>query len=311
MGCCYGTPGVPENIIPDPSEEESCVFTIKKQGMFADDYLVYRGDSTEEENRWMFMNKTGSIFKNGCIYELENYIREDSENPKKGQVLYTVNFESSPHFEQRLKTPMMAGFQMFNSLFNDAPQDPDDAYFLQRVAFGRDDRTLMIKWCMNTTAFITPGVRSGFGRMTMNVRALGTALGCYDWHPERVERDDEGNETRHPAHWTKQEKEYVSYIQYQLVGPDGAVVAEWAIQGDAFDERNNYDTPWFGVRQDGGWFTTDPPIITTKEGVDPCLAMTVAHLCTRDFSIKGIKDDLNPHFPENPNNAGIGMIFSI
>ena len=38
--------------------------------------------------RWMFLNKTGSWRSGNATIELENYIRRDPENQKKGEVMW-------------------------------------------------------------------------------------------------------------------------------------------------------------------------------------------------------------------------------
>ena len=93
-----------------------------------------------------------------------------------------------------------------------------------------------------------------------------------------------------------------------VVDQFGAAVV-FTVHGDSTDWTNNYSTKFFDVQQRGGWFTKEPPTITTKAGVDPALALLIAHLCTKEFSTKQIKRNFNPHFPYNPISAMIGSFF--
>ena len=50
----------------------------------------------------------------------------------------------------------------------------------------------------------------------------------------------------------------------------------------------------------GGWFNRASYVTTTKDGVDPALALLIAHLCYTEYSVEEIKRDLRPNTPNKP-----------
>merc|ERR1711972_241233 len=81
----------------------------------------------------------------------------------------------------------------------------------------------------------------------------------------------------------------------------------FTVHGDSTDWTNNYATKLFTVQQSGGWFTKEPPTVSTQAGVDPVLALLIAHLCTREFSTSQIKSNFHPNFPHSPMGAVFGF----
>lgn len=53
------------------------------------------------------------------------------------------------------------------------------------------------------------------------------------------------------------------------------------------------DCPLFSSTVVGGWFSRSHVIVETRPGVDPALAMLIAHLCTTEYSVAEIKRDLS------------------
>ena len=91
-----------------------------------------------------------------------------------------------------------------------------------------------------------------------------------DYHPP-CEEDPSG-------HWSKQEKEYVDQLCYQVVQRStGAVMAMWGVPGDLMTggedvvQQNNM----FQMHMRGGWLSSEP-LIKTAPGPDPLLALMVA-----------------------------------
>lgn len=118
-----------------------------------------------------------------------------------------------------------------------------------------------------------------------------------DYHPP-CEEDPSG-------HWSKQEKEYVDQLCYQVVQRStGTVMAMWGVPGDLMTggedvvQQNNM----FQMHMRGGWFSSEP-LIKTAPGPDPLLALMVAYLCAYEYSPKAIKHDLNSDFPGSPNGC--------
>ena len=118
MGACCSsdvTPDVPDEIIPDPENAQPCTFTVKRLGKFgmSRDYEAYRGaDDPTKENRWLFLNKSGSTWGGKCKIAVENYVRENPDNPKAGQILWEADFEDDPYFQQYLRDPGTSGMEL-------------------------------------------------------------------------------------------------------------------------------------------------------------------------------------------------------
>lgn len=79
--------------------------------------------------------------------------------------------------------------------------------------------------------------------------------------------------------------------------------AEWVVQGDThYNPGSNctIESPLFTTQIEGGWFSKTAYTTTTKDGVDPALALLVAHLCYTEYSVAEIKRDLHPNTPHSP-----------
>jgi len=334
--CCFGcdsTPDVPENIIPDPENGEVCEFTIQRCGWtgFSRDCQAFKGlGEAEEANRWLFLNKSGSTWGGNCKMAVENFIREKPDNPKEGQILWEADFVDSPYFQQYLRVPDSAKFGvMLNELggalggfgMGMGFQD-DDYYYNHGGGWSRDYVcTLFINWTLNTHAKMRTETRQGYGcDLKLGVFASGTAVArYYEVEEHHEERDDEGNVKRRwtTKRWEKDVREYVDIVQFCLVTgnagpgfqegqllalPDGSP-AKWQLPGDASDWTQNYDTPYFAVQQEGGWFSKKDKKIITKPMLDPALCLLIGHLGTSEFSAAGIKEAFHPDFPYDPRGA--------
>ena len=327
-GCCScdNTPDVPAEIIPDPSEDESIEVTVQKCGWsgLSRDYEAFKSlDKPVEENRWLFLNKSGSKRGRECEIAVENYVREDPENPKLGQVLWKAKFFDSPYFQQQLRDPNQPNMaSMFMGFVQDSRRWGNDAYYMNRHTGWSsffDPITLYINWTMQTSADLEAGTRKNpYGAaLKLGVYACGTSVARYNKRRETIQ-DSEGRVIGHKEHWEKDVAEYVDAVHFVVANaatqapvalPDGSPAA-WMLPGDASDWVNNYDTPFFKVRQEGGWFTKQPPQLTTRPGLDPILGLLLGHLATSEFSARAIKEDYRPEFPYDPHKAVFGMLNS-
>lgn len=70
MGC--GASQVPDVIIPDPVAGQNCKVLFKQSGFLSRDQYVYQ--DSDKTKKWLFMDKSGSIFENPK-YCLENFVR--------------------------------------------------------------------------------------------------------------------------------------------------------------------------------------------------------------------------------------------
>ena len=76
--------------------------------------------------------------------------------------------------------------------------------------------------------------------------------------------------------WQKHVREYVDYVQFALLNAQTRPRHHERRQrlraqrpGDATDWTSNYSTPFFTVRQQGGWFTKEPPTVDTMRASTP------------------------------------------
>ena len=66
-------------------------FVVKSCSMFNKDYEVFRGEVDYKNNRWLFLNRVGKgLFDTTGYIDLENYVRIDPNDKKKGQVLWKL-----------------------------------------------------------------------------------------------------------------------------------------------------------------------------------------------------------------------------
>ena len=156
-----------------------------------------------------------------------------------------------------------------------------------------------MKWMLTTAATIKPGrpdrgAQYGETGFTLNVFARGTSIADYDWV-----NDQEGG----GGHWSRQEKEFVDHLCFQLVQVSTQqVIAMWAVPGDLETGGGlvSMSNPLFTMEVRGGWVSSKP-LIKTNAGWDPLFALMVGYLCAFEYSPSAIKSDLNSDFPSDPN----------
>lgn len=103
-------------------------------------------------------------------------------------------------------------------------------------------------------------------------------------------------------YWEKKETEFVDRIEFRLICR-GQLWAQWVVPGDTHNYNAaslTMDSPLFTARLNGGWFKSSYTTISTKPGWDPALAMLIAQLCTTEYSVGAIKQDLRPNTPREP-----------
>jgi hypothetical protein len=86
--------------------------------------------------------------------------------------------------------------------------------------------------------------------------------------------------------------------------------AEWVVQGDTnYRAGSNtvIESPLFTTTIEGGWFKKSAYSTVTKAGVDPALALMIAHLCYTEYSVEEIKRDLRPNTPTDRPRCGPTM----
>ena len=83
-------------------------------------------------------------------------------------------------------------------------------------------------------------------------------------------------------------------VEYRL-SFRGSLWAQWFIEGDSKrygPADTSINSPFFDLTLEGGWFKPSIFKISTKEGIDPCLGILLAHVCATEYSVAEIKRDL-------------------
>ena len=249
--------------------------------MFANDYIVY-ADEDDKDSKWLFLNKEGAVFTDKCRIDLENFVRTDEENPKKGEVLWNTTFEGRPQFKREYESDSS----------EDSFSDDDDFFSIFNRGRGHSDDEYAMKWKMEAKAKIKPKKNEG-ETMKLKIKAKGTAT-----RKIRTHRDDEGNVVTH-----NEDHEKVKKISYKLEGPHIGPVAsddeeeepsdfkeKFKIKGDLYSGRElKWNCSLFKAKERYGVNT-----VQTKEGYDPALGLIVAHLCATEFDPNEIKKDFSP-----------------
>jgi hypothetical protein len=335
MGCCQSdtVPDLPDEIKPDPKLNGTVEIITARLGYFGNsrDYGIWDGfrpDNQKEANKklWLWFNK-GEVEKETRV-ELENFTRDDPNIKNKGRILYYATLQKKPEvssFRRSVNngTEEFFGFFVQKDLGSTYNRYEDEHYFrdIPNHKPGHDIHAhhvhkVVTKWQFHSSAKIFDG-NTGRGadnlrkdHVLLDVCSVGTIATVYhDWK-EKVEiRNDEGRVTGHrdEHRHDRREKNFVDRLEYRLT-VNGALWAQWSVPGDApgITQDVNIDSPFFKMKLEGGWATRTKNSITTKEGMDPAMAMLLAHLCSTEFSVEEVKHDLGISTP----NQYHGNMFS-
>ena len=256
---------------------------VKSCSMFNKDYEVYR-DEVSPNNRWLFLNRTGTGFFDPTAYiDLENYVRIDPKDKKKGQVLWKLKYSETPNFQMGL------------TLGADSEDDGDShptvtgvlATFNNVMDMLGDTRFYSMKWRVFSEAQIR-SVKVPGGEFTVKMKAKGYATRKVTVY--RL-KDEKGAETKTVR---MQDKEYVTKITYKVKGADGTTIETFELFPGTGDEELVWECGAFRATLRGGWFSNYPHEIVTKPGIDPGFALILAHVCVTEFAPDEIKKDLKP-----------------
>jgi hypothetical protein len=297
---------------------------------------VLDGSNCFTDFSWFFLNKSGKRGGEVCV-ELENFVRGwDRDNVKRGQPLWRVDFVDKPAFWQNVRQPGSAVVMPPIALFGKVALQwgghgalHHDQRYLAMLRTRRTHHhcehlaTAICNFHMNAGATLSSyGAAMGcgglpipprkcFGRdVCLNVQALGTAA-CRWYKVTRESTDEDGRVSYHTS-IERDTMEHVDVTEFALLDradptlrtvvtiPATGVPVAFGMTGDVTDDTANYDCPLFTVRQNGGFWSNDPPCVTTKPGVDPALAILLSHLMLKEYSTKEIKKDFKPQFPFQP-----------
>mmetsp|Transcript_1356 Transcript_1356/g.3157 ORF Transcript_1356/g.3157 Transcript_1356/m.3157 type:complete len:284 (+) Transcript_1356:72-923(+) len=265
MGCCESTPEVPEEIIPDP--EGPCHFIVQSCSMFNKDYEVFR-DEVDQSQRWLFLNKEGKGNSGKAYIDLENYVRTDEANPKKGEVLWRAKYDEHPDFKQQ---------------YGDSDSSSDG---FSSDGFRPSRRKLQMKWKLNTKATIT-SIKYPGQEFKIKVKAKGRAQRVI-----RFKRDEEGKLVK-----TYHDTETVKKVSYKIKNNvSGDTVDNFKIKGLSRGGELKWKNAAFKASLEGGFFSRGNTDIYTMGGVDPGFCLLMAHICSTEFGPSEIKGDLHPNW---------------
>ena len=166
---------------------------------------------------------------------------------------------------------------------------------------GNTDQKQMDKFTLRTRALIAPGTRGralGEG-FELQVYARGTSV-CH-WHWETGTESGDGARPK----WRQETKSFVDALHFNLVQTQtGQSVATWSAAGDdvTTDKETNVvqENPVFALAMKG-WLSKSIRLETRPQW-DPCLALIVAYLCSKEYYPKDIRDGYAKFFqyPREP-----------
>jgi len=260
-------------------------------------------------------------------------VRDNEENPEKGQVLWSASFPNRPQFsktpDERIGYVQSTGYvQSFDSdicgfFTGESPVEEisDEWHYVDRTQTrqltpearlrrqnaidrdGYDYREIMkrygeariIKWRLQTDATVKAGTRLDQSLCGSDPMTLNVySQGAAVGIYTWHEQDSES--TQDPF-WSKKEYKFVDYIDFQLKKTDGTIVAQWRVIGDSFDQQSAIlDNSMFYMNAEDGRKVQ----VTTKEGYDPTLCLLLAHVVNLEYSVDAIKSDFSPSFPGSP-----------
>jgi hypothetical protein len=324
MGACCSD-DVATNIKPDPSSQETILCYVAQLGIFGSrDYGIWQNtypssSSERTANMWMWFNKSTSEANPAFgVIDLENFVRGHKENdPKKGRVLYSAIITEKPIFQMFQKQVDDGAFHNFMGIFTGNYNDPEDLVYVRhpnhtgKKNFGhggervRDlEPDILTKWSFATRAYFKDGdlgrgaASFGNDQVVLEIFSKGAVVTSYQEIERQVEdQDSDGNVVGHhmERRIDKNETEFVDRIEFRL-SFRGMIWATWAVQGDTYiygDADATIDCPLFTTTIEGGWITRSRFRTQTKPGVDPALALLIAHVCGTEYSVQAIKQDLS------------------
>ena len=231
------------------------------------DYEVFR-DEVADNQRWLFLNKEGKAFSDKAYIDLENYIRTDPENEKKGEVLWRAKYDEHPDFKQQYQS--------------DSSSDG-----FSSDGFRPSRRKLEMKWKLETKATIK-SVKYKGQEFKIKVKAKGTAQRIV-----RFTRNEEGELVKH-----YHDSEKVKKISYKIKnGNTGDTIDKFKIKGLSKGGELKWKCGAFKAELEGGFWSRGNTEVFTMGGVDPGFSLLMAHICSTEFGPNEIKGDLHPNWP--------------
>ena len=336
-------PDVPTTIIPDPAVDEGeVVFSTAKFGSYGRDYGVWKGSKLGgKKELWLWINKSDGPTKGTAVIDCENFDRD--EKTKKGKVYWSAQITERPNFQQfqRPVNRNQNGFR-FLGIDQGYESEPDDFYVKsgshqshrKHTNLCRGDITgqevgdivqelgapVITKWRVFTSARISDGNlgrgKTSVGSSSILLEVFSKGSGITSWQSVTSKREvpdgppPEG-ENAGPQKYkvetstsiNKAEAEFVDRIEFRL-SFNGRPIASWTVQGDVGgSEVVAVENELFKQTNHPSMFSKSYVETVTKPGLDPILSLLVSHLCTTEFSIVELKNDLKLNTPNTPPSS--------
>jgi len=234
------------------------------------DYEVFR-DTVGTKQRWLFINNVPGEDEssNKSSIDLENYVRRDAANPKKGEVLWRAKYDEDPHYKQQYDS--------------DSSSDGFSSDGFMNVT----SRKLQMKWRLSTKATIK-SIKYPGQEFKIKVKAKGWA--------QRVVSVVYNEETGAPE-LEYDDCEKVKKISYKIVNKaTGETIDTFKIKGMSRGGALQWKCGAFNSTLEGGWFSRGNTDVLTTGGVDPGFSLLMAHICSSEFGPEEIKADLKPNW---------------
>jgi hypothetical protein len=305
---------------------------------WSNDYAVYKGSTPpkdKKEDMWVWFNKSKVNNKISNI-DLENFIRGGKEDKNLGEVLWRACIDEKPHFDSYQKSINEPSTRSFFSPWSQPTNTAtnEDLFYVNHPRCAQIDGKLLgiiiSKWSMATKCQIfnvdfdravipvaleavpaaPASVFPGKEKMDLHIYSTGTLVTRYVLREEKRDDDDDndhGPSSRRLVH-AKDEVPFIDQIDYRLVLGEKELM-RWIAPGDyTYVEKADVEqhSPMYDMTFVGG-FWSSYRVIKTKKYIDPALAMLVAHLCSTEFSIDAIMQDLDVKTP--PSCPGVSGSF--
>ena len=280
--------------------------------------VVYRAASEDDcipANKWLKITREGSVFPwaegRSVEYAVENFSRKaiwsakfEDGGPKVTCVVHSPGDLTSHEVQSGTRLP--------KDFLREARSVwlRDDEYIALRptpskTAKGDEYSHVRIaNWTMTHSAKLTCSSRGeGLGvPLKLSVYVAGVSVASY--YP-----DVSGK--RFAKRFKKDVTHYVETVQFALLNAEtGATIERYgphhhafAVPGDARPVRRDSKTFscfCYNVIQAGGWGSKRPLVVSTLPGLDPLLALLLAHMAHKEFSLPNIKAAVSPAFPDDP-----------
>jgi len=338
-------PDVPTTIIPDPAINEAEVtFSTAKFGSYGRDYGVWKGSKIGgKKELWFWLNKSDGPTKGTAVIDAENFDRD--EKTKKGKVYWSAQITERPNFQQFQRPARKQNGFRFMGIDQGYESESDDYYVnsgshqshRRHTNLCRGDNTgqevgdvvhdigapVITKWRVFTSARITDGNlgrgQASVGNSSILLEVFSKGSGITSWQsvtskrevpdgppPEGEDAGPQKYKVETSTSVNKAEAEFVDRIEFRL-SFNGRPITSWTVQGDVRgSEVVAIENDLFKQTNHPGMFTKSYVETVTKPGLDPILALLVSHLCTTEFSIVELKNDLKLNTPPGGPPSSFG-----